>query len=231
MIGKRKRTIPILLAAALLLACVLGGASRPNRKISAEECYRRSAEAVLYLRSYYPSGSLKATGSGFILSEDGLVVTAAHVVKGGDRIAAVQADGTELALTLIQSCEDTDIALLRLPEGEYPALELAEVTPNTGTVVRAMGYPIKGTGIITEGLLSAQCAQVNGKDRMLVTCDIVNGMSGGPILDACGRVVGVVSGSVRTMDGIHLSVLSRELFEAVSKVIGTTEEESSGGAA
>ena len=42
----------------------------------------------------------------------------------------------------------------------------------------------------------------------------VNGMSGGPIMDAFGRVVGMVSGSARTMDGIHLSVLSDELYRA-----------------
>ena len=223
---KRKpvRLLAVLIFTAMLLA-LLGGAARPKQLRNAAECYRDNEAALLYLRSYYPSGSLKATGSGFILTEDGLLITAAHVVSGGGRFTAVQKDESELELTLVQSDDETDIAVLRLPEGNYPTVTLAETVPHTGSVLRAMGFPIKGTAIITEGLLSAQCVEVSGKNRMMVTCDIVNGMSGGPILDGYGRVVGVVSGSVRTMDGIHLSVLGEELFQTAREVINRTENE------
>ena len=206
--------VAAVLIAAVLLLLLLSGAQAGSPTLSAEECYRNSAESLLYLRSYYKSGGLKTTGSGFVVSESGLVVTAAHVIKGGDKITAVAEDGSERILTLVQSNEETDLAFLRLPEGGQRPLKLASRTPNPGAVVRAMGYPIKGTGIITEGLVASASAVVSGKSRMLVTCDIVSGMSGGPILNECGEVVGVVSGSVRTMTGIHLSVLSDELYSA-----------------
>lgn len=212
---KRKlREFPALLLLVAMLTFLLVGAGLPHQPMTAEECYQKNEASVLYLRSYYSSGSLKATGSGFIVSEDGLAVTAAHVIKGGAKLTAVQKDGSELALSLVQSNDETDIAVLRLPKGKYKAIELADKVPNTGAVVRAMGYPMKGAGIITEGIVASQSAEVSGKNRMLVTCDIVNGMSGGPILDATGRAVGVVSGSVRTMDGIHLSALSEALYQA-----------------
>ena len=212
--GKKLRDVFAFLVAAALLVLLLGGAGLPDQQISAEDCYQKSVDSLLYLRSYYSSGSLKATGSGFIASEDGLVITAAHVVKNGARYTALRSDGTELELTLVKSNDSTDIAILRLPAGKYKALALADKAPNTGAAVRAMGYPIKGTCIITEGIISSKSADVSGNNRMMVTCDIVNGMSGGPIMDAFGRVVGMVSGSIRTMDGLHLSVLSDELYRA-----------------
>ena len=215
---RKIRALPMLLLAAVLAMAVFIGAVLPNHPITAEDCYRLNAESVLYLRSYYASGSLKATGSGFIVSSDGLVVTAAHVVKNGDRFAAVCEDDSELELTLVTSDDDTDIAVLRLPEGRYRAVRLAEEIPNAGAVVRAMGFPIKGTDIITEGIVSARCAEVSGNERMMVTCGIVNGMSGGPVFNEAGRVVGVVSGSIRTMEGIHLSVLSAELFRTALEI-------------
>ena len=215
---RKIRALPVLLLAAVLVMAVLGGAVLPNHPVTAEDCYRLNAASVLYLRSYYASGTLKSTGSGFIVSSDGLVVTAAHVVKNGDRFAAVCEDESELELTLVTSDEDADIAVLRLPEGQYRAVRLAEEAPDAGAVVRAIGFPIKGTDIITEGIVSAQRAEVSGDERMLVTCDIVNGMSGGPIFNEAGRVVGVVSGSIRTMDGIHLSVLSEALFRTALEI-------------
>lgn len=211
---RRKWGVLVFPLAAVLLLLLLGGAGRTEHPIRADECYRKSVDSLLYLRSYYSSGSLKATGSGFIVSEDGLVFTAAHVVKNGERFTAILNDGSELELTLIRSDDDTDLAVLRLPEGTYSALRLADRPPATGAVVRAMGYPLKGTNIITEGIVSAQSGEVSGKERMLVTCDIVNGMSGGPVMNESGRVVGVVSGSIVTMNGIHLSVLSEVLLQA-----------------
>ena len=202
----------------LLLVALLGGAAWPNQAVSAEVCYERNAESLLYLRCYYDSGSLKATGSGFVATEDGLLFTAAHVVQDGAAFTAILPDGTELPLTLVRCDVESDLAALRLPPGKYRPVTFGDRIPRPGGVVRAMGFPIKGTGIITEGLLSAQCAEVSGREHMLVTCDIVNGMSGGPILDACGRVVGVVSGSVRTMDGIHLSVRSEALFRMLRDI-------------
>lgn len=210
---KYLRVTALLVLTALVLA-LLGGAASSRRPITAEECFRKNRDAILYLRSYYDSGSLKATGSGFTVSEDGLVLTAAHVIAGGDRVAAVLPDESEIELTVLYRNEETDVAVLRLPPGHYKCAALAANPPNAGATVRAMGYPVKGTAIITEGLVNAQSVEVSGKNRMMVSCEIVNGMSGGPIFDLYGQVVGIVSGSVRTMEGLHLSVLNEALLDA-----------------
>lgn len=228
----KKRTLAwllcLVLAAGLLATATVFTAAgdEANKEITAEACYAQAKDAVLYIRSYYASGSLKATGSGFVVGADGLAVTAAHVIDKGARVTAIIPDGTELEAAVVSCDTATDVAVLRLPEGQYPALTLAgpSETPAGGAVLRAMGYPIKDTLIITEGLLAAPTGTVSGKKRMLVTCDIVNGMSGGPILDRFGHVVGLASGSVRTMDGIHLSVLHGELTAAVDAARGNAKE-------
>ena len=235
---KEQRNKRRFLGAALALCMVLGATAvladstvlTPVREVStltevtpqertAEDCYAVAKDSVLYIRSHYASGTLKATGSGFVVTPEGLALTAAHVVDKGARVTALLPDGTELEAAVVSCDNDTDVAVLRLPVGQYPALELADTAPAGGAVIRAMGYPIKDTLMITEGIVAAPEGTVSGKTRMLVTCDLVNGMSGGPVFDRFGQVVGLCSGSVRTMDGIHLSALHGTLTAAVNAAL------------
>ncbi len=215
----RRNTLSLLIMVALVIILFSGvfaaSADGTKQDLSAEDIYSRSSRALLYVRAYYTSGNLKATGSGFIVSEDGLAVTAAHVVDKAAKVTVIDCEGTELCCSVFSCDTAADVAVLRLPEGKYPALEVTDAAPASGAPLRAMGYPIKDTLIITEGICSARSATVNDKRRMLVTCDIVNGMSGGPVFDCFGRAVGLCSGSVRTMDGIHLAACTKDIYAAV----------------
>jgi len=218
------RKIFIRFAAIMLAMFVLltsSAAAYQPQVITAQTCYARSKGSILYVRSYYQSGALKATGSGFIITEDGLAVTAAHVVNNGAKTTVIMQDGTELAVTIASCDTETDVAVLKLPAGKYASLTLGQAAPDGGSLLRAMGFPAKDTLVITEGIVASPEGTISGKTRILVTCDIVNGMSGGPIFNQYGEVVGVVSGSIRTMDGIHLSVTSNSLFNAVSTAKNT----------
>lgn len=216
---KRRKIHIILPLAALVVALVAMAtaavAGNQKQPLTAEEQYAFAKDAVLYVRSYYASGSVKATGSGFVVTQDGMAVTAAHVVDKAARVTMLTADGRELDAAVLSCDTVSDVAVLRLPKGRYSAVNVASAAPNGGAVLRAMGYPIKGTLIITEGLCSAPEATVSEKQRALVTCDIVNGMSGGPVFDRFGAVAGLCSGSVRTMSGIHLSARWEDINQAV----------------
>ena len=217
---KRGRAIVAILSAALVFTAISGilptfGAATQKEAISAETQYAAAGESMIYIRCFYASGGLKTTGSGFIINSDGLAVTAAHVIDKAARVTAIDFAGKELECSVVSSDMTSDVAVLRLPRGRYKALELSDNAAAGGAIIRAMGYPIKDTLVITEGLLSSPNGTVNEKQRMLVSCNIVNGMSGGPIFDQYGKVVGVCSGSVRTMNGIHLSVMWSDLSAAV----------------
>ena len=210
-------TARTVLLVALLAVPLLGSASSSSPQ-SAEQCYRAAHEAVVYVRGYNAAGTLINTGSGFIISGDGIAVTAAHVVSASDRVTVLRGE-KELTAEVLSCDTASDVALLRLPKGDYPCLTVAKTAPNPGAVVRAIGYPMKDTLIITEGIVNSASAVISGKTRMLVSCTLVNGMSGGPVLDEYGQVVGVCSGSVRTMSGIHLSVLTDALNAEITKAM------------
>lgn len=224
-----KRKILLLLAVLSLLVVVLSVAAAgqektvaiPQQERSATETFAASEKAILYIRGYDAAGTLLSTGSGFIVRTDGLALSAAHVVDGMAKMTAILRDGKELSLTLVSVDKSTDTAVLRLPQGKYDCLTLASKEPAFGAVVRAIGYPAKETVMITEGIVNNPSAVVAEKNRMMVSCEIVSGMSGGPVLDAFGQVVGIVSGSVRTMNGIHLSVRTDAMLAALAEEVGT----------
>jgi len=189
--------------------------------ISAEECFALTESAMLYVRIYDANDKLVTTGSGFIVSPDGKAVTAAHVVKKAERVTVIRPDDTELNASVIYYDYDTDIAMLALEVGEYPYLTVCEKRPARGAVVRAIGYPIKGTPMITEGICAAPYGEYSYKEHMFVTCAFANGMSGGPILDEYGRVVGLVSGTLATMTGINVSALTDKLAAVVKENNGS----------
>jgi S1-C subfamily serine protease len=208
------------IAALCILICLLSGAAvwlnvEADTPVSynAEDIYGRSEQAVLYIRILREDESLKATGTGVILSPEGLAATAYHVVKGAERIEGTLRDGRVVSpIEVIGYDEQTDAAILRLPAQEsgkkaaYDYLPARDTAVRYGEKVFAIGYPMANTPIITEGIVNSPNAEVNGRNRILTSAQIASGMSGGPVLDRLGRVAGVVSGSLRTMNNIHLVI-------------------------
>lgn len=213
-------------AAAVILFMLLAGAAATMTGLdvraelpaaySAEEQYAHSRDAVVYLRVLREDGSLKATGTGTVLTAEGLAATAYHVVQDAERIEAVFLDGRVLAPVEVEAHDaQTDAAILRLPAptegGVYDALPLRGPAVRYGERVAAVGYPLAYTPIITEGIVNSPEAAVNGRNRILTSAQIASGMSGGPLLDAHGRVAGIVSGSLRTINNVHLVIAADDI--------------------
>lgn len=210
----------IAAAALCILICLVSGTAvwmnaRADTPVvyNAEDIYARSGQAVLYIRILREDGSLKATGSGVILSPDGLAATAYHVVKDAERIEGTLRDGRVVSpIEVVGYDELTDAALIRLPappggsEDGYDYVPARQTAVLYGEKVFAIGYPMANTPIITEGIVNSPSAEINGRSRILTSAQIASGMSGGPVLDRFGRVAGIVSGSLRTMNNIHLVI-------------------------
>jgi len=186
----------------------------------AETVYALSGEAVFYIRVLNAEGAVRSTGSGVVISPEGTAATAYHVVKGAERIEVVfPGSGTGLPATVVGFDELTDAAVLALPKRKqaYPAVAVRNETVAFGEKVFAIGYPLKNTPIVTEGIVNNPAAEINGRARMLISAQVVSGMSGGPIIDAQGRLAGIVSGSLRTMNNIHLGIDIADLNAVVQK--------------
>lgn len=218
--------VAIMLLSGALLFANATRATTPDA-YDAKESYELAQSALLYLRVMNSSDTVKTVGSGVIVSSDGTAVTAYHVVKGGERIEGVLSDGTVIGPIQLRSYDElTDAAVLQLPSpktvkrkgGVYPTLPLREPALRHGDRLYALGYPMKDTPIITEGIVSHPSAQVNGRARILTTAAIVSGMSGGPVLDEQGRLSGIISGSMRTMNGIHLVISMEDVRSLLGRV-------------
>lgn len=186
---------------------------------NAEQSYAIASEAIFYLRVLKSDGTASSTGTGIILSPGGTAATAYHVVKGGQRFEGVMADGTVISPIKVTKFDELkDIAVLELPSpaamkkgNAYHYLPLRKDKLKHGEAVYALGYPLKNTAIITEGIVNTPAADINGRSRILTSAQVASGMSGGPLLDSRGELAGVISGSLRTMNNIHLVVNMEDL--------------------
>jgi S1-C subfamily serine protease len=130
-------------------------------------------------------------GSGFIVSPTGYVVTSAHVVDRSTHVKVTLASGRELDGTVVRRHASTDVALVQLEDGMYPAAPLGSSTwLKAGASVFAIGSPLGRQGTVTRGIVSAVRVE---EGRRLIQSDatVHAGSSGGPLLDERGRVVAI----------------------------------------
>ena len=136
-------------------------------------------------------------GSGFIISEDGYVVTNAHVVDGASEITVSLPDRREYVAQLMGSDERSDIALLKVEASGLPTLTLGDSADvNVGQWVLAIGSPFGFEYTATQGIVSAVSRSLPAENYVpFIQTDVaVNpGNSGGPLFDTNGQVIGVNS--------------------------------------
>jgi putative serine protease PepD len=182
-----------------------------TKGLTARQIYDRAAGSVAFITSQIrqasdnPFGGVQsgvATGSGFVIDPKGLIVTNAHVVDGATAITVKLGDGKAVKATLVGKDESTDLALLKIdPSGHtLKALPLADSsTVHVGDPTYAIGNPFGLDRTLTTGVVSALQRQIQAPNNFTIANVIQTdaalnpGNSGGPLLDAAGRVIGVNS--------------------------------------
>ena len=146
-----------------------------------------------------------SSGSGFIVSPDGYVVTNNHVVDGATDIRVVLDDKREFDARVVGRDPNTDIAVLKIDGRNLPTVKLGDSDAlETGDWVLALGYPLSLGQTTTAGIVSAKGRSIGIMERtagsaspvehFIQTDAAINpGNSGGPLVDLQGRVVGVNS--------------------------------------
>lgn len=155
-----------------------------------------------YFNKVYPKSAPQkpnqknSLGTGFIISEDGKVITNEHVIAGADEIFITLNDGKEVKATLIGSDSKLDIAVLQINDkGHYPQVGFGDANKsNAGDWVIAIGNPFGLGQTVTMGIISAK-GRVLGAgpfdDFIQTDAAIHPGNSGGPLLNIDGNVIGV----------------------------------------
>ena len=145
----------------------------------------------------YGEPDRQGAGSGFVIEEDGYIMTNHHVVDGADQIIVRLADRREFEAELIGSDPLSDIALLKIDAGGLPTLKLGhsdELRP--GEWVVAIGSPFNFEQSVTAGIVSAKGRSTNQQQYVpFIQTDVAinRGNSGGPLLNMDGEVVGINS--------------------------------------
>jgi serine protease Do len=180
----------------------------------------------------------RSRGSGVILTEDGYVVTNAHVVAGARRVRVLlprRGEGSSILGTRGETAGaqivgvdlETDLAVLKIDGAGLPHLELGDSEAlRPGEIVFAFGSPLGLDNSVTMGVVSASARQLRPDDPMIyiqTDASINPGNSGGPLVDAAGNVVGIntlifsQSGGSEGLSFAAPSNIARTVFEQIRK--------------
>ena len=153
------------------------------------------------------------TGSGFVFTPDGFILTNSHVVSGVDQATVQFQNGDAYDAQLVGDDPDTDLAVLRIHREDVAHLELGDSSKiKVGQLAIAIGNPYGFQHTVTTGVISALGRSLEGKNGRLIH-DVIQtdaalnpGNSGGPLVDSSARVVGLNTAIILPAQGIAFAV-------------------------
>ncbi len=186
--------------------------------LTTPQIYEKTINSVVAISTYLNQGGYQqaiGTGTGIIMSEDGYIITNAHVIEDGNQITVTLNDGTEYQAQVVGSDSKVDIAVIKVEATGLTAGNFGDSDSLVhGEPAIVIGNPLgmDFAGTITDGIISSTSREVkidNYIMNLLQTNAAVNpGNSGGPLINCRGEIVGVVSAkiSVDDVEGIGFAI-------------------------
>ena len=164
-------------------------------EFNAARLFEATSRAVASITVFDSFGNRLKTGSGFFITEGGLLVSNYHVIQGGASAVAKTIDGKTFAITGAYACDENyDLAILATDGGSHPFLKFRNAAhTRPGTRIGVIGNPRGLEFSISEGIVSAIRDDGDGRDLLQITAPISPGSSGSPVMDADGMVLGIAT--------------------------------------
>jgi tetratricopeptide (TPR) repeat protein len=201
--------------APLAMVALWGSAWEPRaEELDVRGLARDARPSVVELVGTVDETGDTSYGTGFVVSEAGLVLTNAHVVQGVGELMVRSFEGALLAsVEVLHTDAELDLAAVRVVGLDAPPMALdPEARLEVGTPVVAVGHPRGYEYTVSEGIVSARRKlSTDGIELIQMTAPISPGSSGGPLLDAAGRVVGVCSLTLAEGQNINFAIPAARL--------------------
>ena len=203
----------------------------PDGSLTPGQVYAQNVDAVVFIsnQSTVQGTTTASSGSGFIISENGYIVTNYHVVQGATKLTVITQKGTEYAATVVGYDSANDMAVLKIEATDLPYVKLGSSDDLiVGDQVVAIGNPLgELTNTLTVGYVSAVDRDISTGGaliNMLQTDAAINsGNSGGPLFNMKGEVVGITtakysgtSGSGATIEGISFAIPIDDVIKKIT---------------
>ena len=185
-----------------------------------------AVRAEVSYSAYGQTGIAEGSGTGFIISEDGYIVTNHHVIDGADSVEVLIPGQSEyMDAEIIGYDAKTDMAVLQVDASDLPYVEMGDSDLlEVGELAVAIGNPFGDlAGTVTVGVISAldRSISIQGSTYSLLQTDasINSGNSGGPLVNSYGEVIGITNAKVSDGEGIGFAIPVNDIKSVIEDLV------------